>query len=101
MRAPLLLICLAGATPALASSPAAWAASAKAGKAACIKSAGLLRPTVSAPLGFSDSIGRDAMLVRGTYPQKFMKGASGTMLCLYDRRRGVAEVQEAKGWSAR
>jgi len=39
--------------------------------------------------------------VRGTYPQKFMKGAKGTMLCLYDRRTRRAEVAEAKGWTVR
>jgi hypothetical protein len=41
------------------------------------------------------------MLVRGTYKQRFMKGARGTMLCLYDRRTRRAEAVEAKGWSAR
>ena len=80
---------------------AAWAASAKAGRAACAAAAHLARPTVSAPLHFSDQVGRDAMLVRGTYKQRFMKGARGTMLCLYDRRTRRAEAVEAKGWSAR
>jgi hypothetical protein len=95
-----IVVSLLVATPALASSTAAWTASAKAGRAACIKAAGLTKPTVSAPLTFSDRIGRDALLVRGTYPQRFMKGARGTMLCLYDRRSRSAEVQEAKGWSS-
>jgi hypothetical protein len=101
MRVTFLIVSLLGATPALASSTAAWNASAKAGRAACIKAAGLRRPVVSSPLVFSDAVGRDALLVRGTYPQTFMKDASGTMLCLYDRRRGTAEVQEAKDWSVR
>ena len=61
----------------------------------------LLRPTVSAAVGFSDRTGYDAMLVRGTYKQKFMKGAKGTMLCLYDRRTHRTEAVEAKGWTAR
>ena len=30
----------------------------------------------------------------GTYPQSHMKGATGTMLCLYNRRTKRAEVQE-------
>ena len=92
--------CLLMAMPAHASTDAAWAASTKAGRAACIASANLARPTVSAPLNFSDQIGRDAMLVRGMYKQRFMKRAWGTMLCLYDRRTHKAEVNEAKGWTA-
>ena len=79
----------------------AWQASARQGRQACIAAAHLLRPTVSAAVGFSDRTGYDAMLVRGTYPQKFMKGAKGTMLCLYDRRTRRAEVAEAKGWTVR
>jgi hypothetical protein len=97
--ATIALAALAG--PAMASSDAAWAASNKAGQAACIKEANFARPSVSAPLNFSDSVGRDAMLVRGMYKQHFMKNAWGTMLCLYDRRTHRAEVSEAKGWSYR
>ena len=96
-----LLGLLALAAPATASTDAAWKASARAGRAACIAAAHLVRPTVSAAVGFSDRVGYDAMLVRGTYPQKFMKGAKGTMLCLYDRRTHRAEAIEAKGWIAR
>lgn len=89
------------ASPAGASTEAAWAAFAKAGRAACVAAANFARPVVSAPLNFSDAIGRDAMLVRGMYKQRFMHQAWGTMLCLYDRRTHRAEVAEAKGWSAR
>ena len=85
---------------ARASTDAAWGASTKAGRAACIASANLARPAVSAPLNFSDQTGRDAFLVRGMYKQRFMKRARGTMLCLYDRRTHRAEVVEAKGWTA-
>lgn len=91
----------AAAGPALASTDSAWAASNRAGKAACIAAANFARPSVSAPLNFSDRIGRDAMLVRGMYKQRFMKNAWGTMLCLYDRRTHRAEVAEARGWSAK
>ena len=95
-----LLPLAVAAPPALASSPSAWEASARAGRAACIASAGLGRATASGPIGFSDAIGRDAFLVRGTYRQRFMKGARGTMLCLVDRRTHRAETIEAKGWTA-
>ena len=92
---------VAAAGPALASTDAAWTASNRAGRGACIAAANLARPSVSAPLNFSDQVGRDAMLVRGMYKQRFMKNAWGTMLCLYDRRTHRAEVAEAKGWTAR
>ena len=92
---------VAAAGPALASTDAAWAASNRAGRAACIAAANLARPSVSAPLSFSDQVGRDAMLVRGMYKRRFMKNAWGTMLCLYDRRTHRAEVAEAKGWSVK
>ncbi len=85
---------------AVASTPASWAASARAGRAACIAASGLKAATASGPIIFSDTIGRDAFLVRGTYPQRFMKGAKGTMLCLASRRTHKAETVEAKGWTA-
>ena len=96
-----VFIILAVAGPASASTEAAWKASGRSGRAACIAAANLLHPTVSAPVGFSDRTGYDVMLVRGTYRQRFMKGAKGTMLCLYDRRTHRTEAVEAKGWNAR
>jgi hypothetical protein len=84
---------------ARASTDAAWAASAKAGRDACAAAANLARPTVSLPLNFSDRVGRDAMIVRGMYKQRFMKNAWGTMLCLYDRRTHRAEAVDTKGWA--
>lgn len=88
------------ATAASASSPSAWAASARAGRAACIQASGLKAATASGPIIFSDAILRDAYLVKGTYPRRFMKGAKGTMLCLVNRRTHKAETVEAKGWAA-
>ena len=92
---------LLAASPAGASTEAAWKASLRNGRAACIAAANLRRPSVSLPVGFSDRTGYDALLVRGTYKQTFMKGAKGVMLCLYDRRTQRAEVAEAKGWTVR
>jgi len=100
MAAGLVALVLVAAAPAAASTEAAWKASARNGREACIATARLLWPTVSAAVGFSDRTGYDAMLVRGIYPQKFMKGATGTMLCLYDRRTHRTEAVEAKGWAA-
>lgn len=41
------------------------------------------------------------MLVTGTYTQARLKDATGTNLCLYNRRTRKAEVEEAKGWCHR
>lgn len=97
----MILATLLIAAPAMASTETAWKASARNGRQACIAASNLAHPAVSAAVGFSDRTGYDAMLVRGTYKQKFMKGARGTMLCLYDRRTHRAEAVEAKGWWAR
>jgi len=93
------LVPLLVAVPSNASTDAAWKASVRGGRAACTAAANLLHPTISAPIGFSDRTGYDAMLVRGTYKQRFMKGAKGTMLCLYNRRTHHAEAVEAKDWN--
>jgi hypothetical protein len=82
------------ATSAHASSDSAWAELDKASAAACLKASGFLEPKVSAPVRFSDSVGFDARVVTGVYPQKHMKRAKGRMLCLYSRTGKSAEVQE-------
>lgn len=87
------------ATASTASTPAAWSGMHLAARRACIAAAGLRTPEVSAPLDFSDRSARTALLVRGTYPQRFMKGATGTFLCLYDRRTKTAEAMEAPGFA--
>jgi hypothetical protein len=94
--APLIL--LAAAAPSIASTPGAWTTMHVAARRACIAAAGLKAPSVSDALDFSDETGKTALLVRGTYPQRFMKGASGTFLCLYDRRTKKAEASEAPGF---
>lgn len=91
-----VLIIVAGftATPALASSDTAWAALDKASAKACIAATGFKNAKVSAPTRFSDTVGYDARIVTGTYPQAHMKGATGQMLCLYARKSKTVEVQE-------
>jgi hypothetical protein len=86
--------------PASASTTKAWQGASEAARLACIKASGLLEANASAPIVFSDRTAQSAVLVRGTYPQKFMKGAAATMLCLYDRRTRKAEAVETKAWSA-
>lgn len=62
--------------------------------AACIAASGLRAATVGTVVRFSDGFLMDARIVTGTYPQPHMKGAKGTMLCLYNRRTKRAETQE-------
>jgi hypothetical protein len=85
--------------PAQASSTAAWTAGESAARNACVKASGLKDAAASAPVHFSDRTAQDVILVTGRYPQAFMKGKTGTMLCLYDRRAKKAETQEALAWS--
>ena len=88
---PLLLL----AAPALATGPAAQAGADRATARACRSVSGLKDARVEgAPVRFGDTIGMDARLVHGTWPQPHMKGAKATMLCLYDRRAKRAETQE-------
>ncbi|MGN6121983.1 MAG: hypothetical protein ACTHOJ_03395 [Sphingomonas oligoaromativorans] len=85
--------------PATASSTVAWTAGESAARNACVKASGLNDAAASAPVHFSDRTAQDVILVTGRYPQKFMKGKPGTMLCLYDRRAKKAETQEAGAWA--
>lgn len=102
IKSALVAILTIGATPALAATPAAWAAEAKAAAAACTAKSELRRATTRpAAIRFSDALAVDALLVTGTWRPKHMKGKSATMLCLYNRRDRVAEVAEAPGWSVR
>jgi hypothetical protein len=94
--ASLTLLCLTAlAFQAHASSPDAWAAYDKAVLGSCIKASGLKN---SAPVGkaaqFDDRVGYTALLLQGQYPQKHMKGALGTELCLYNKKSKAAYVTE-------
>jgi len=83
------------ALPAAASTTASYAALDKRSAAACVTAAGLKRSKIGPAVRFSDTLLIDARVVTGTWPQKHMKGASATMLCLYHRKTGAVEVQEA------
>ncbi|MBI3907241.1 MAG: hypothetical protein HY309_17595, partial [Pseudomonas fluorescens] len=41
-----------------------------------------------------DQVGYTALLLQGQYPQKHMKGAKGTELCLYNTKSKTAYVTE-------
>ncbi|POF42710.1 hypothetical protein B0D71_07345 [Pseudomonas laurylsulfativorans] len=100
--ATLSILCLAAltaltalATQAHASSPDAWATYNKAVLAGCTKASGLkdVKP-VGTAAQFDDRVGYTALLLQGQYPQKHMKGAQGTELCLYNKKSKIAYVTE-------
>lgn len=81
-----------------ASSPDAWAAHDKAVLASCLKASGLKNvEPVGTAAQFDDRVGYTALLLQGQYPQKHMKDATGTELCLYRKKTKTAYVTE---WDA-
>jgi hypothetical protein len=94
--ATLIALCLTTlASQAQASSPDAWAAYDKTVLASCTKASGLkdAKP-VGKAAQFDDRVGYTALLLQGQYPQKHMKGAQGTELCLYNKKSKTAYVTE-------
>mgnify|MGYP001354234730 CR=1 FL=1 len=89
------------ASPALAASNEAWAQLRQQAERSCIEASDFRQPRVSNPIIFDDTVGMVALLVTGKFKPAHMKGASGTNLCLYDRRTQRAVVEEAKGWRER
>lgn len=106
---PTMLALLAGAVAAMghpaaapASTTAEWAKLERETVAACTKAANLRDARVTSTVRFSDAFAMDARIVTGTWPQPHMQGRAGTVLCLYDRRRKLAEVQEiGEDWRTR
>jgi hypothetical protein len=98
----ILALAVVLAAPAAASTPAEYAKLDRETARACIAASAFRNAAIApAALRFSDRTGVDARWVSGTYPQPHMKGAKGVALCLYDRRRKVAETVDAKLWLAR
>lgn len=95
MRMILAFAVLAVAVPAAASTSASYAALDRKSAAACIKAAALKRSKIGPAVRFSDTLLIDARTVTGIWPQRHMKGARAEMLCLYNRRTGAVETQEA------
>lgn len=87
---------------AQAATPESYAALEAKVATACSKASGFDKALVSpTTIRFSDQAGVDARLVTGIYPQPHMKRAQGLMLCLYDRKSGRVEVQDADSWWTR
>jgi hypothetical protein len=95
----LLAFALLITTPAIASTPATIDQGLSDAKLACRKASDLKNAaTLGKPVMLDDHTGKIAVLVTGIWRPALMKGARGTMLCLYDRASKMTEVQEAKGW---
>ena len=91
-----LLLTLLLSPLAQASSEAAWQQYAKERQQACLKASGLNAvKVVGKPVEYDDSVGYDALLLEGRYPQKHMKNQVGRELCLYQRQSGRAVVSDA------
>jgi hypothetical protein len=97
-----MVVAMAAAFPAAASSPRAYEELDRASSLACLRASGFRDAAFAPePLRFSDKFGVDARLVTGTYPQSHMKGQQGMVLCLYDRASKQVEVVDAAPWISR
>lgn len=98
MKKLTLLLLALGATAAghaSASSPDAWKAFDKTLVDSCLSASALKNAKpAGAPAMFDDSIGYNALLIKGQYKQAFMKNKVGTELCLYDRKNQKAVITE-------
>jgi hypothetical protein len=97
-RAALALGVAAGAifaVPATASTTRSWAQLKPRVVEACRQQSGLRSARVTEYWPAFDA--QAAAMVVGEYPQRHMKGRRGAVLCLYDKRTGTAQTQEAVG----
>jgi hypothetical protein len=85
---------LFNASAARATAPAAWSTYAKEVRTRCAAASGLRDVTFSGFAQFGDDVGWDAVRLQGRYPQPFMHGKSGTMICLFNRRDRRAHASE-------
>ncbi len=96
MTQKMLLLTLLVSPLVQASSEAAWQQNDHKMQQSCLKASGLKAvKVVGKPIAYDDSVGFDALLLEGRYPQKHMKNQVGRELCLYQRHSGKAVVSEA------
>jgi len=80
----------------LASTPNEWANHTQEVTTACLEASGLQNPQAAGTIViFSDDVGYDALLVRGTYPQSHMQNQTGQVLCLFNRRTRQVSTSDA------
>lgn len=87
------VVVLAGAAGlAYASSDDAWSDLDQAVREACVAQSDLKDASIEGKL--TDFEGHVVATVQGTWKPDYMKGASATFLCLYDKRAKTAETSE-------
>ena len=100
------LLC-AIASPALASSPAAWKEYGQKVQSRCLAASSLkgakpLGERLDMPGANGDGAMTSVLMLEGVAPQPFRKGARVRELCLYDQSSGQARVAEADAlWAPR
>lgn len=88
---------LASAGLANASSSSAWNAMFAKANGTCIGQSRMISPEASAPVVFDDSVGKIAVMLRGT----IVKGKPPVnVICLYDKKSGKASIEEFR-WLGR
>ena len=95
LSASIAATCVAAATPAVASSDAAWREFNTRVTRACVAASGIRTYRASSIVGFNDEVGKVAMLVTDR-----TRGSDQSKLCLYDKRTRRAFVDDAEMWSA-
>ncbi|RDJ05045.1 hypothetical protein [Rhizobium grahamii] len=92
-----LTIILTTSGLAHASSEGAWNALSAKANGTCIGQSRMISPEASAPVVFDDSVGKIAIMLRGT----ITKGKSPVnLVCLYDKKSGKASIEEFR-WLGR
>ena len=90
----LLVLTLAATGQANASSSDAWKTLDKAVVDSCTKASQLKEVRAVGKAQFDDSVGYEALMLRGRYPQPHMKNQPGAELCLFNRHSKKATVSE-------
>lgn len=95
MKKILLILAVLFVNTTMASSDDAWEEHNKQVIETCLKQSGFNKAkAVGDIISFSDSVGYDALLVEGRYPQPHMKNKKGKVLCLFNRKTSLAEISE-------
>jgi hypothetical protein len=92
----MVMMLLISGSGAAASTPAAWNQMNTRVNRACVAMSGLARPVLLAKkISFSDSIGTEIRMLRGTDKHGRIK----RLLCAYNRLTSRTEVQDADAWN--
>ncbi len=96
MKTRIAMLLLMTSSAATASTPAEWNQMNTRVNRSCVAMSGLARPLLLAKkISFSDVIGTEVRMIRGTDKQ----GRTKRLLCAYNRSTGRAEMQDADAWN--